>query len=296
MASKQEIRKQRDELFNVKPLAAPAIRGLALPASSMAAARTGQLGALRGEVTMKIQTRQAQLLLTGREPTPERPNRVMGLMAFSRYLGQVAAAAKEDDPWADWTMVLVEEKLEAAEAEMAVQQANVMRVLGSIPMIDIQVAESLEPMTVSIGFASSHAYWVARVITQYDTLVRMVLTARHTALANQDVTNLMLADAATLIRRVFEATSRYRQTQVKRTDVAAGNDLAQQAEKLMGIVPADILDKSRRAQFAPTSFTPAGNARTSGGGASAVQSGGAAVPAVPVVEEAGAEDDEVNAS
>ncbi len=226
--------------------------GLPPPASSMVAARSGQVGALRGEAVMTIQTRQAQVLLTGRESTPERPQRVMGLMQFSKYLAQITGAAKDDDPWADWVMVQVEDKLEAAEAEIAKQQANIQRVLGSNALMDVRVAESLNPLRVTIGFASSHAYWVARVITEYDTLVRSVLTARHVALIDPSMANLLMDDAAKVIRRVFEATVRYRQTNVNRADVKAGTDLAQQAEKLMGRIPADVLDKSKRAKFAPT--------------------------------------------
>jgi integrating conjugative element protein (TIGR03761 family) len=252
-SSKEDARKRLMQMFSGQDAATDAPIGTALlPVSSMADARTGQLGALRGDVKITIQTRQAQLLLTGREPTPERPNRVMGLMQFSKYLGQIAAAAKEDDPWADWTMALVEEKLEAAQAFIEKQQANVQRTLGSNPLLDIQVAESLAPMRVSIGFASSHAYWVARVITEYDTLVRMVLTARHTSLIDQEMANVLLNDAAKVIRRVFESTARYRQTYVSRADVAAGTELARKAAEIMGDVPDGILDKSRRAKFSPS--------------------------------------------
>lgn len=257
MKGKQEIRKQTDDLFfkvkeqTVVP-AVIAARGLTLPVNSLRDVQTGQVGVLRGDVKVEIQTRQAQVLLTGREPTPERPNRVMGLMAFSRYLAEITAAVKEDDdPWADWILVIVEEKLKAAETAIAEQQGNVQRVLGSVPMMDIQVAESVKSMTVSIGFSASHAYWVARVITQYDTLVRMVLTGRHAALIPRDSAELLLADAAQVIRRVFESTARYQRLRVSRDDVLNGVELAQQAEKRMGRVPADILDRTRKAEFAP---------------------------------------------
>lgn len=253
--SKEETRAKLKALFGERSTDTPSngqgqVSGSIL-AKSMSHARDGQVGALRGDTSITIQSRQAQVLLTGREATPERPQRVMGLMQFSTYLSQVTVAVKQDDPWADWVLVQVEERLVEAEGKLKEQQANIDRVLGANPMMDIQVSESVKPLRVSIGFASSHAYWVARVITQYDAVVRAVLTARHHALIDQQMSNLLMDDAAKLIRRIFETTARYRVTGLTRADVAAGHAKVVEVEKTMGCPPADILDKSRRAKFAP---------------------------------------------
>lgn len=172
-------------------------------------------------------------------------------MQFSTYLSQIAVAARQDDPWADWMLVQVEERLEQAEGKLKEQQANLDRVLGANPMMDIQVSESVKPLKVSIGFASSHAYWVARVILQFDSVVRAVLTARHHALLDQQMGSLLMDDAARLIRRIFETTVRYRVTGLTRADLKAGNARVAEAEQKMGCVPADILEGACRAKFAP---------------------------------------------
>lgn len=224
--------------------------GVASIAGGLLGARDGHIGALRGETSITIQTRQAQILLTGREASEGKP-RIMGLMQFSTYLSQIAVAARQDDPWADWMLVQVEERLEQAEGKLKEQQANLDRVLGANPMMDIQVSESVKPLKVSIGFASSHAYWVARVILQFDSVVRAVLTARHHALLDQQMSSLLMDDAARLIRRIFETTVRYRVTGLTRADLKAGNARVAEAEQKMGCVPADILEGARRAKFAP---------------------------------------------
>lgn len=193
--NKAEARRKFMELV-AQPQAAQPSRELPSPVSGgLAGARSGQVGALRGTTQITIQTRQAQVLLAGREPVGNRP-RIMGLMQFSTYLSQVMVAAKQDDPWADWMLVQVEERLEEADNKLKEQQANLDRVLGANPMMDIQVSESVNPLKVSIGFASSHAYWVARVILQYDAVVRAVLTARHHALIDQQMSSLLMDDAA----------------------------------------------------------------------------------------------------
>lgn len=223
-------------------------------APTLADARTGQIGALRGEASVTIHTRQAQQLLTGRDAVDGRPP-VMGLMRFSNFLTQITAAAKQDDPWADWHLVQLEEALIAGEKNLKQQLENLERVLKGNKMMDVQVSESVKPMKVSVGFASSYSYWVARLIVQYDEVVRAVLTAKHVAMISQEATNQLLNDAAANIRRVFESTARYRFTGLTREDVQANNARIAEAEKRLDRkleqVPADILDKTRRASYAP---------------------------------------------
>ncbi|HRJ54292.1 MAG TPA: TIGR03761 family integrating conjugative element protein [Candidatus Thiothrix moscowensis] len=217
----------------------------------MAGAADNQgLGRLRGDVTVTIQTRQAQTLLTGRDATPERKG-VMGLMRFSRNLSQITAAAKADDPWADWYLVQVEERLEAAEKTLVAMKADMQAVLQANPLMDVRVSESVKPLQVTVGFSSPHAYWIARVITELDTLVRMILTAQHVALMVTTEAHRRMDAASVLIRRVFESTDRYRATGLTRDDVASDLAQVQEAMQKMGAVPEDVLNGSRRAKFAP---------------------------------------------
>jgi integrating conjugative element protein (TIGR03761 family) len=221
--------------------------------SSLADARDGKLGVLRGETTITIQTKQAQRLLMGREGGDGRQP-VTGLMKFSGYLAQISVAAKQDDPWADWMLVRVEELLQEAEEGLRLMMVNIIRGLDVKPMINIKVSESVEPLTVSIGYSASHAYWMARVITDYDEVVRGVLTLRHHALLDPEGGIKFMDEASRYLRRVFESVSAYRVTGVTRADVAAGSALAHQAQETLsklGPVPADILEGSRRAKYAP---------------------------------------------
>ena len=256
--SKEEVRAERNRLFkkdDAQAGEAVALGRSFLNAPSLLDARNGQIGALRGEASVTIHTRQAQQLLTGREAVDGRPP-VMGLMRFSSILTQITTAAKQDDPWADWHLVQLEEKLTAAGEHLTQQLSNIERVLKANKLMDVQVSESVKPMKVSIGFASSYAYWVARLILQYDEVVRAVLTAKHVAMISHEAANQLLSDAGASLRRVFESTARYRFTGLTRADVLANNARIAEAEKRLDRkleqVPVDILDKSRRASYAPT--------------------------------------------
>lgn len=231
----------------------PASQALARPVASMAGARAGQIGGLRGETIITIQTRQAQRLLTGVEATDGRHG-ITGLMKFSGYLAQITAMAAQDDPWADWVLVRVEALLRAAESGLGELNGTILQALAVNPLMEITVSHSTEPLKVNVGFAAKHAYWVARVIVKFDEVVRGVLTLRHQALLTQKDGDKLLDQAAAMVRRVFEATVDYRATGVTRDDVAAKNALAQQAAQTLsrlGKVPDDVMAGTRRAEYAP---------------------------------------------
>ena len=120
--SKEASRKKLDQLFKGSKVgqefALRGVGGSSTAASSMTVARGEQVGVLRGDTAITVQSRQAQMLLTGRESTSERPQRVMGLMQFSTYLSQVSVAVKQDDPWADWMLVQVEDRFDGGGREI----------------------------------------------------------------------------------------------------------------------------------------------------------------------------------
>ena len=285
--TKAEVNAELQRIFgkktNANGQAGDAVAGSPLwTAPTLADARTGQIGALRGEASVTIHTRQAQQLLTGRDATDGR-NAVMGLMRFSNFLTQITAAAKQDDPWADWHLVQLEEALVAGEKSLKQQLENLKRVLRDNKMMDVQVSESVKPMKVSVGFASSYSYWVARLIVQYDEVVRAVLTAKHVAMISQEASGQLLTEAGANIRRVFESTVRYRFTGLTREDVLANNARIAEAEKRLDRkldqVPADILDKTRRASYAPA-IVSAGQVVGSGAATAAPDAGVAEIGSV----------------
>jgi integrating conjugative element protein (TIGR03761 family) len=256
--SKEKVSAELSRLFN-KSGGDAGNTGLALsrPSLSMpslAGARNEQIGALRGDASVTIHTKQAQLILTGREATNGRSS-VMGLMRFSGILAQITVAAKQDDPWADWYLVQVEDRLEEAKNALEQQLTNIESVLKSETMMNVQISQSITPLKVAIGFSASYAYAVARTILLYDTVVRAALTAHHVALMSQEAKNKLLNDAGTHLRRVFETSARYRVTGLTRADVEVNHMRVADAVAKMGSLPADILDKSRRAKFAPAIFT-----------------------------------------
>jgi hypothetical protein len=80
-----------------------------------------------------------------------------------------------DDPWADWWLVKVEEALEKSEHEVKRLREAVEARIKNTPGIEVKIAESLEPIRLPLQFRNPYAYQAARIIAEFDVLVRGVL-------------------------------------------------------------------------------------------------------------------------
>ncbi|MGH8491049.1 MAG: AcaB family transcriptional regulator [Gammaproteobacteria bacterium] len=135
-------------------------------------------GALRSEIWLTLQSRQAQQVFTGRKATPEKPY-ILGLTRFSAILSQLQVCVDADDPYADWWLIKVEEALQQAAREVKVLlRQRVEQQLSSTPGMEVKIAESLHAIRVPLKFRNPFAYSAARILADVDTLVRAVLTPR----------------------------------------------------------------------------------------------------------------------
>jgi integrating conjugative element protein (TIGR03761 family) len=165
----------------------------------------GSTHLLHGDVTITIHTHQTQAVLAGREPTQKNPHRIMGLQAFSQNMVEATLAAERGNPDAAMVIARVEGMLKDAVVMLEKQRKDFQEKLDT-PLIKIQVPESISPVTAHIGFGSIHAHWVASVIIQHDTVVRMALAAAHVAMIDREESYRCITACNRHIRRVFEAT------------------------------------------------------------------------------------------
>ena len=94
-------------------------------------------GALRSEVWLTLQTRQAQQVFTGRKATTEKPY-ILGLTRFGAILSQLQVCVDADDPYADWWLIKVEEALRQAAREVKVLRQRVEQQLSSTPGMEVK--------------------------------------------------------------------------------------------------------------------------------------------------------------
>ena len=207
-------------------------------------------GALRGQVWLTVQTRQAQRLIRGRNGNANKPA-IIGLVGFADRLRVIWQAARNDDPYADWWLVKVHEALERARDLVKHEQAALDTQLEQLLALEVAVAESMKPFRIALQFANPYAYRGAQLIAEYDRFVRTLLTAHHVGLLTGAAMESLLNVCARKIRGALAIPQGYHFLNVDRAALQQGTANATRARQVMGEVPDDVMNGTHQAPLAP---------------------------------------------
>lgn len=209
------------------------------------------LGSLRSSITLTLHTHHAARIWQGRVAR-ESIRSIMGMAGYLSVTNLIKQASAQDDPYADWAMLQLEDKLLQAKAGMNALTQQLDRIKQELPaQIDIGDNLNIHPVTLPLYIGSQLGFLAVYLLIDYDSLVRRTLLAHHTALIGRVDMESWIDSGAHLLRSLFGLAQRYRIAGVTRDDMAQHNARAQEAIERFGLPPQDILDGSRRSQFAP---------------------------------------------
>ncbi len=209
-------------------------------------------GMLRTCGEFLIHTRSAHRLFYGRRKDEKQGIKpITGLVRFALNMNQLSDLAAQDDPYADAVLLKVEQQMTEAERLIKNHVAAVEELLSDMEGITISFHESVEPISVPLEFKTTYGFLAARLLGQYDKLVRLAQSAMHVGLFFQEDWARVVRKSGSVIRHVFGLSSSYRYTGVKRDDIAANNAVARRAIDQYGELPQAILEGSKRAKYAP---------------------------------------------
>ncbi|WP_162300021.1 PFL_4669 family integrating conjugative element protein [Kineobactrum sediminis] len=210
----------------------------------------GRVGRLTGEAWLEIHTDQAQRLIRGRARKGNKPA-ITGLLGFASQMNILWQAAADDDPYADWWLVRVEETMAAARSLLATQRLQVDSVALETHRFRVGSAQSRRPQTLMLQFATPHAYRAAQLLGEYDALVCQCLTLKHVGASPSGAMGDEIALGAHRLRGVFSLPQGYRVFAINRSDVQHNTLRAQQARAHLGELPTAILTGERAASHGP---------------------------------------------
>jgi len=214
------------------------------------------LGSLRSEVTITLHTYHAFRIWNGvRRPDEQEEARFRGIPGMQNYFAitnLIKLASGRDDPFADWWMIKLEERIEAARARIDKFSRELVDVMKRVPS-QISISDNLNqaPVTLPLYVGSHLGFHGVYLLTTYDELVRKVLLANHTGLLGRLDMESYIDLAAHELRSLIELANRFRNTGASRDDMAANNARAREAVEKLGLPPEDILQGNRRSEFAP---------------------------------------------
>lgn len=209
------------------------------------------LGALRSAMSLTLHTHHASRVWHGRAQTDAKPG-IMGLNGFVAIMNRMRRGAEQDDPYSDWWMLRIEERLSTAKEQLQLLSEQVDQALAGVPA-GLSLGENLnvQPVRLPLFVSSPLGFMAVYLLADFDALARRVILAHHTALIDRDTMEQWLNEGAHPLRSLFAFAQRYRYSGTTRDDFASMNAAARAALEKFGEVPQDVLEGTRRSRFAP---------------------------------------------
>lgn len=209
------------------------------------------LGVLRSAMSLTLHTHHASRVWHGRAQTDAKPG-IMGLNGFVAIMNRMRRGAEQDDPYSDWWMLRIEERLSTAKEQLQLLSEQVDQALAGVPA-GLSLGENLnvQPVRLPLFVSSPLGFMAVYLLADFDELARRVILAHHTALIDRDTMEQWLNEGAHPLRSLFAFAQRYRYSGTTRDDFASMNAAARAALEKFGEVPQDVLEGTRRSRFAP---------------------------------------------
>ncbi len=209
------------------------------------------LGSLRSAMSLTLHTHHASRIWHGRAQSDDKPG-IMGLNGFVAIMSKVRRGAEQDDPYADWWMLRIEEKLADTKQRLQLLREQVDQALAEVPPA-LSLGENLnvQPVKLPLFVSSPLGFMAVYLLADYDELARRLILAHHTALIDRSTLERWLDEGAHALRSLFAMSQQYKYSGTSRDDFASMNAAARAAIEKFGEVPQDVLEGMRRSRFAP---------------------------------------------
>lgn len=209
------------------------------------------LGALRSTMKLTLHTHHAARIWHGRQAS-EGKNGIIGLSGFVGIMNKMKRGAEQDDPYSDWWMIRIEEKLAASKVSLGNIREQLDQLMADLPQaLSIGDNLNIQPVTLPLFVNAQLGFMAVYLLTQYDDLARRLLLAHHTALIGRRDMERWLDEGAHVLRSLFGLAQQYKYSGATRDDFAASNARAREALQAFGELPQNVLDGSQRSEFAP---------------------------------------------
>lgn len=209
------------------------------------------LGALRSAMALTLHTHHASRIWHGRVTSEGKPG-IIGLNGFIAIANKIKRGAEQDDPYSDWWMLRIEDKLEQTKTTLQALREQVDQALADVPPA-LSLGENLnvQPVKLPLFVNAQLGFLAVYLLANYDELARKLILAHHTALIDRSTLERWLNDGAHALRSLFSLAQQYRYSGCTRDDFAANNAVARTALEKYGELPQDVLEGTRRSRYAP---------------------------------------------
>lgn len=209
------------------------------------------LGSLRSAMSLTLHTHHASRIWHGRAQAEGKAG-IVGLNGFISIMNKMKRGAEQDDPYSDWWMLRIEDKLGDTKTRLQALREQVDQALAGVPPA-LSLGENLnvQPVKLPLFVNAQLGFAAVYLLADYDDLARKLILAHHTALIDRSTLERWLNEGAHALRSLFSLAQQYRYSGTQRDDFAANNAAARAALEKYGPLPQEVLEGTHRSRFAP---------------------------------------------
>lgn len=168
------------------------------------------LGSLRSAMSLTLHTHHASRIWHGRAPTEGRAG-IIGLNGFISAMNKMKRGAEQDDPYSDFWMLRIEDKLEQTKSTLQALREQVDQALADVPpALSLGENMNVQPVKLPLFVNAQLGFMAVYLLADYDDLARKLILAHHTALIDRSTLERWLNDGAHALRSLFSLAQQYR--------------------------------------------------------------------------------------
>ncbi|WP_140720798.1 MULTISPECIES: PFL_4669 family integrating conjugative element protein [Gammaproteobacteria] len=209
------------------------------------------LGSLRSAMSLTLHTHHASRIWHGRAAAEGRPG-IIGLNGYLSIMSKLRRGAEQDDPYSDWWMLRIEDKLAQTKTSLQSLREQVEQVLANVPpALSLGENMNVQPVKLPLFVNAQLGFMAVYLLADYDDLARKLILSHHTALIDRSTLERWLNEGAHALRSLFSLAQQYRYSGCTRDDFAAKNAAARAAIEKYGELPQEVLEGTKRSRYAP---------------------------------------------
>ena len=208
---------------------------------------------LRSVLTLELHSDIAHDYVRSHNPPHPDAKRQPGLLEFARRVRGVYTDAAHDNPYADWTLIKIEDDIRGLRDKIDFHREKLREKLSALDGQALEPAVAETPHHDQIEFDTPYAYVLGVALGEFDTLVREAMTAAHVGAIRPRDRTAMFQSITSQLRRALMTPHHYVRTRITRDSIEQ-EDAAQietLETRLGGQLPSDVRNGERRAEHAP---------------------------------------------
>lgn len=204
------------------------------------------------DITIKLSSRAAVRLWEGKKKA-QGTYSVLGVPGFCKMLRGIEDAIRKDDPYADYHFHQIELAIAALHVELNQELKAINEIIesSSSSQMTIPELESRNPVVYPVRFASRMGFLFVRQLLLLDQIYLKYAQAHYIALVSTKEKATFGNKIERKMRGLMNLVFRFKNCEVSRDDMAAGNQVAQRAIDKMGEIPKGYLTGEVRSEEAP---------------------------------------------